>query len=137
MANFLTDLVNAVTVAQLLTPRAITGSSAINGTVSDFLGSAVRNQEFAVVQTGTLVDGTYVVKIQEGLLADGSDMGDISGATVSLAATDDNTNSIIPFYRTKRYIRAVVTPTSATTGGPIAVLGLAQKHRPGGTTLVP
>jgi len=137
MANFLTDIVNAVTVAELFKPQVVTGSSAVNGTVSDYLGSAVRNQEFAVVQTGTLVDGSYVVKIQEGLLADGSDMTDISGATVSLAATDDNIISTIAFYRTKRYIRAVVTPTSATSGGPIAVLGLAQKHRPGGTNLVP
>ena len=135
--NILTDLVNAVTAAQVFAPQVVTGSSAINGTVKDLGTASTRFQEFAIVQTGTLVDGSYVVKLQQGDSSAGSDAADISGATTSLASTDDSVVKYIPFYRANRYVRAVVTPTSASTGGPITVLVLAQSHRPGATNLVP
>ena len=133
--NILTDLVNAVVSAQLLKPQSIASSTTTNGTGADFQTAAVRFQEFAVIQTGTITDGTYAVKIQES--TDNSTWTDISGATASLTTTNNSTSTLIAFYRTKRYLRAVVTSTGVTSGGVFAVLAVSQAQRPGGTVLVP
>ena len=133
--NILTDLVNAVVSAQLLKPQSIATSTTTNGTGADFQTAAVRFQEFAVIQAGTITDGSYAVKIQES--TDNSTWTDISGATASLTTTNNSTSTLIAFYRTKRYLRAVVTSTGVTSGGLFAVLGLSQQQRPGATALVP
>lgn len=133
--NILTDLVNAVVSAQILKPQSIASSTTTNGTGADFQTAAVRFQEFAVVQAGTITDGTYAIKLQES--TDNSTWTDISGATASLTTTNASSNTIIAFYRTKRYLRAVVTSTGVTSGGLFAILGVSQLQRPGGTALVP
>lgn len=132
MANFITDLVNAAVVHELFKPQSITATT--TGSGADYQGASVRNHEFAVCQAG-VIDGVYVIKIEES--SDNSTYTDIAGATVTYSATEDNLVKIIPFYRTLRYIRATLTATTAGTGNLFAVVGVSQKLRTGGTTLVP
>ena len=133
--NILTDLVNAVVSAQILKPQSIASSTTTNGTGADFQSAAIRYQEFAVIQAGTITDGTYAFKLQES--TDNSTWTDIANATASLTTTNNSTSTLIAFYRTKRYLRAVVTSTGVTSGGVFAVLAVSQAQRPGGTVLVP
>ncbi len=135
--TFLTDLVNSVLNKILFRPQAITSNTTVNGTVSDFIDGCFRGDAFALIVAGTLTDGSYAIKLQEGDASNGSDMADITGATASLAATDDDTIKYIAFKRTKRYVRAVITSTGVTSGGLISITGHVQKQRPGGTALVP
>lgn len=130
--NFITDLVNAAVVSPLFNAQSIAATT--SGTGADYQGAAVRNQEFAICQAGANA-GTYVVQIEESNLV-GSGYTSIVGATVTFVTGDANTVKIIPFFRALRYIRATLTLSAAGTGL-FAVVGVSQKLRTGGTTLVP
>lgn len=108
-----------------------TGGGAVNGTAVDcgIYGNNFRDVLFTVI-SGTLADGTYAVTVEESD-ASGSgyaavDASRVLGTLPSFAATDDNVWLSFGVRPTKRYVRIVVTPTGATTGGPFtatAVLG--------------
>ena len=117
------DLKNSVDGGASLFPVVRTASA--NGTAVDLL--TTDGGGFAVVLTGTLTDGTHNISLEEGDASNGSDAVAITGATQAIAATDDNTQFIINFRRSKRYVRAVTTLGSATTGGIVGVAIYAMK----------
>lgn len=101
-----------------------------NGTVVDTKG--FDNGEL-VVSAGDLdfadTNETYAVKLQEGDQSDGSDMADVTGASVSLTA--DNQLKTIAIkglgLNRKRYLRAVLDVGGTTPSAPIcAIFNLAQ-----------
>jgi hypothetical protein len=105
-----------------LSPAARTASA--NGTAVDLLGFG----EVAVlVTTGTWTDGTHTPKLQE------SDNGTsgwtdvaagdlIGGFSVVNSAGGGNAVQRVSYIGNKRYIRAVLTVASATTGAVAGVL---------------
>lgn len=87
------------------------------------------------ILSGTLTDGSYAITVEE---SDSSgsgfaavDSGRVLGSLPTLAATDDNALVSFGVRPTKRYVRLVVTATSATTGGvlaAVAVLSAGGNH---------
>jgi hypothetical protein len=134
--NILTDLVNAVVSAPLLTPSNITFSGVTAGVIRDFRPGTTRLQEFVVIQAGTVTDGNFAFKLQESN-DQLTNYTDVANGLISLSSANSNTNTILPFYRTKRWLKMVVTSTNVTSGGYFAATGFAQQHRPGATALVP
>ncbi len=104
---------------------AATYTSAGNGSVVDTLGF---NTLVAIVTAGaidlTSTDETYTVKLQEGAAANLSDAADITGATVTITAANQQKkialNDLGSSAR-KRYIRAVITPAGTTPSIAVAV----------------
>lgn len=94
---------------------------------ADTTGVVVDTQGYsgvlAVVQFGTNTDGTWTPKLQEGDLADGSDMADVAATDLVqngfVAVTTANDDAIYEcgYIGRKRYVRVVVTETVASTGG--------------------
>lgn len=91
---------------------AAAGTSAVNGTVIDTAGY---EGVAAIAHLGAVTStGVPAIKLQQGDLADGSDMADITGSTVT--GNDTMSSKLIgtEVHRpTKRYVRAVVTRTTA------------------------
>lgn len=83
-----------------------------------------------IVNSGTLVDGSYAVTVQECATSGGSytpvDPSRILGSLPSFASTDDGVWKSFGVVPDLRYVQVVITPTGATSGGPFtatAVLG--------------
>ncbi len=74
-----------------------------------------------LLASGTITDGAYAVKIQEGDNSDLSDAADVSAeetlGNADYALADDDTPKRIGYIGKKRYARIVVTSTSTSTGG--------------------
>lgn len=101
----------------------------------DVAGAVINTAGFEtcrfVVAFGTITDGTPSIKVQQGTLADGSDMADLAGTRVALAITDDNDLAVVEVTRPReQYLRVVVVrggATGAVVDGAIAELGLPSK----------
>lgn len=82
---------------------------------------------------GAIVSGAVTTfKLQQGDAANGSDMADVTGASISVADTDDNKLQILELIQPqKRYVRSVVVRATqnATVDSIIAVL-TGSKVRP-------
>jgi len=99
-------------------------TSAQNGSVVDTQGfdSAV-----AVISAGaidlTSGDETYSVKLQEGDAANLSDAADITGATATITANNQQKKIALNGLMTarKRYLRAVLTPAGTTPSIAVAI----------------
>lgn len=88
-----------------------------------------------IVHSGTLTDGSYAVTVEE---SDSSGSGyaavdtwRVQGSLPTFASTDDNVWNSFGVRPNKRYVRIVITATSATTGGVLAataVLGSAGNN---------
>lgn len=122
------DLHNNVSATVALHTTAISSSTTTAGVIIDRAG--FRSLEFAIL-AGTLTDGTYTPKIEEGDESDLSDaatvdasdlLGTIADAT--LAATDDNKVKRIGYKGSKRYVRLSETSASVSTGGTISAVAL-------------
>lgn len=77
------------------------------------------------------------VKVQQGSLANGSDMADLAGT--ELVTTSNNDAFAVDVYKpTKRYVRAVVTRGTSTAAGAIfaEVYGVRTEPPTNGTTVV-
>lgn len=123
MATWINDFKNNVVGGLSLAPAARTASA--NGTAVDLLEGD--GGCFADILTGALTDGSHNISLEEGDASDGSDAVAITGATQAIAATDDNKVFQINFKRSKRYVRAVTTVASATTGGIVGVAIYSMK----------
>lgn len=120
------DLKNRIEQKNSLAPAARTATA--NGT-----GVDLANREGAVVafHSGTITDGTHTPKVQES--DDNSTFSDVGAADQigTLANIASNAIQEVGYIGTKRYIRAVVTVSGATTGGvysAVAILGGAKKQ---------
>lgn len=121
------DMHHDVEQEKALSITSISTNTTTNGDTIDMQG--YKSIEF-VLLSGTIADGSYAVTVQEGDLADGSDMANVASDLVlgsaDFAAADDNVAKRIGSLGKKRYQRITITSTSVTTGGTlsaIAVLG--------------
>lgn len=126
------------TVKAMATATVTTGGGAVTTSAID-LGASGNNfrDALVLVYSGTLADGTYAVTLQECDTSAGSytavDAFRVQGGLPSFAATDDTVVKAVGVRPTMRYLQAVITPTSATTGGPftvLAVLGNGSNNPP-------
>lgn len=109
------DIYSRVDEALSLVPAARTATA--NGTGVDTAGY---ESAMVVVSTGTITDGTHTIEVQES--ADNATFtavadADLQGTEPAIVAADDNKIFRIGYKGSKRYLRAVVTVSGATTGG--------------------
>ena len=131
-----TTVYNNVLVQQSVTQANRTNGT-VNGTAVDLWSNSVGRQKFctalAIVQTGTITDGTHTVEVQES--DDNSSFAavadaDLQGTEPAVVAANDNVVYEIGYRGAKRYLRVVVVTTGATTGGTFgAVLVLGTPRR--------
>jgi hypothetical protein len=128
---FLNDLINQLE-SKLALAFANRTNGTVNGPVIDCSGHGGAPNLTLTAISGTITDGTYDVKVQEGSKSDGSDMADIAGATVpQFTATQDDNVKQISFKRSKQYVRAVITVAGSTSGGTVGALLQFQKQTVG------
>jgi hypothetical protein len=110
MANF--DLKSNVDVAQSLAPAARTATA--NGTGVDLRGYEAA---MCVFHPGTITDGTHTPSLEES--DDDATYTAVAAADMdgTWAALASNTIQRVGYKGAKRYIRAVITVSGATTGG--------------------
>ena len=131
-----TTVYNNVLVQQSVTQASRTNGT-VNGTAVDLWSNSVARQVFggalAIVQTGTITDGTHTVEVQESddnssftAVAD----ADLQGSEPAIGAANDNVVYEIGYRGSKRYIRVAVVTSGATVGGTFgAVLALGIPRR--------
>lgn len=101
-------------------------TAAANGTAVDrqLSGASGTNEWYAsamlLVHTGAITDGTHAITLE--VSDDNSSWaaaasGDIQGSLPSIGSSDDDKVYEVGYTGTKRYLRAVTTPTGTTTGG--------------------
>ncbi|MFF9215624.1 hypothetical protein [Streptomyces viridosporus] len=113
---------------------AVTARTATaNGTSVDRAGGGALYQDAAiVVHTGTITDGTHAIDVQES--DDNSTWNSVpadqlQGSKPSIVAADDDKLFVIGYKGIKRYLRAVATVSSATTGGTYGAVVLLGNPR--------
>jgi hypothetical protein len=112
-------------------------SGSINGVIVDRFGflDAVVHLGLGAA-TGTPTAQGVALKLQTGALADGSDMADATGATITALTADSLQAELdIDLSGYKRYIRAVVTTTF--TGGTTPAIPVAVTVALGNATNIP
>ncbi len=115
------SLAQEIKVSASLLAAVYTASA--NGSVVDTLGFDTAS---VVISTGAIDlvggDETYSFKVQEGALADGSDMADVSGATATVTAANQQKKIALNGLTTarKRYLRVVMTQAGATSSLAVA-----------------
>ncbi|MFF7949422.1 hypothetical protein [Streptomyces griseorubiginosus] len=103
-----------------------TRTAAANGTAVDrqLSGASGTNEWYGsamlLVHTGTITDGTHAITLE--VSDDNSSWAaapaaDLQGSLPSIGAVDDDKLYEIGYTGTKRYLRAVTTPSGTTTGG--------------------
>ena len=123
MSTHIMDLKNAAVIGTSLAPQARTATA--NGSGVD-LQAGGGGSSFAILDVGTATDGTHAIKLQESKNDNTADpeaadaYADITGATFTEPAA--NTPQVINFKRSKRWVRAVSTIATATTGKVYGVL---------------
>jgi hypothetical protein len=111
-------LLNKVQIKKAVAYTAA-GTTSINGDVID---SANAESVLFIVRLGTAAAGNSI-KVQQGALADGSDMADLEGSLVAVGSSDEIVCAEIVKPR-ERYLRAVVVRgTSSTIEAGFALLG--------------
>jgi len=120
---------NNTLAVKALPYTSISSNTTTNGTAVDcaLYSNNFRDVAF-VVQAHTLTDGAYDVTVEE---SDASGSGyaavpadRVLGSLPSFAATDDNVVKSFGVRPTKRYVRAVITSTTVTTGGALSAVAL-------------
>ncbi len=113
------ELHSNIEPAVAFNPAAIAANGTVSGPVVDLRGFGAC--EFVVV-SGTVTDGTHQTNLQEGDLADGSDMADVPaerllGAKPAFGATDDNAVKRVGFVvGAKRFARLQIVSSGVTAG---------------------
>ena len=132
MSMFRKDLHNNTEQKIALNIQAITSDTTTAGAIIDLQGYGAI--EF-IVQSATLTDGTYTVKLEEGNAANLSDAAvpdtsNVFGSLPSFASTDDNVAKRVGYrVGAKRYVRLSIVSTGTTSGGTLgasALLGNAD-----------
>lgn len=120
LAHNLSEFVSLAPIAKTATTS---GTTAID--TAGFNGCAV------LVIPGVVTDGTHTPKLQESDTTTSGDFTDVAAANLvgSFAAIASGTLQEVGYIGSKRYLRAVVTVSGATTGaiyGVVAILGRAN-----------
>ncbi|MDH3325166.1 MAG: hypothetical protein OEM38_00450 [Gammaproteobacteria bacterium] len=123
------DLHSNIDERVAMTPALINSNTTTVGAIIDTHGYG--SIEFIAI-AGTITDGAYAFKIEDGDDSGLSDAADVSatlllGALTGFALTDDNTAKRVGCISKKRYVRLSVVSTAVTTGvnmfSAVAVLG--------------
>lgn len=96
------------------------GSADRSGAVLDMQGfeGVAMVVKFATIAAGA----TTSIKAQQGTAADGSDMADLAGTAISVAADDDDQVFVIDLVKpTKRYVRVVVDKDGSNSTAEVAL----------------
>jgi phosphoribosylamine-glycine ligase len=114
---------------------ALRTNGTVNGTTVDLHENKDASRSaMLVVFSGTITDGSHAVTLQES--DDGSAWSavaaaDLQGSVPTITATDDDKVFELGYLGSKRYLRASVTTSGATTGGTFgALLVRAFPRRP-------
>lgn len=100
---------------------ALRTNGTVNGTTVDLHENKDASRSaMLVVHTGTITDGSHAVILQES--DDNSAWGtvaaaDLQGSAPTIVSTDDDVLFELGYKGSKRYLRASVTTSGATTGG--------------------
>lgn len=101
-------------------------TAAANGTAVDrrLSGASGTNEWFAsatlLVHTGAITDGTHAITLEvsdDNSTWDDADAADLQGSLPTIGSSDDDKVYEVGYTGTKRYLRAVTTPSGTTTGG--------------------
>jgi hypothetical protein len=113
------------TFDEVLFKRSLSPASRVNGTANgvavDRMVNGGMQDAVLVVSTGTITDGSHAVSLEDS--DDGSTgwaavaAAQLQGSLPTIAATDDDTVFEIGVRSTRRFVRAVVVTTGATSGG--------------------
>lgn len=115
--------------SQSLAVKALDSGTVQTGTINGIaIDTGLYSNNFRdvlfIVHSGTLTDGSYAVTVEE---SDSSGSGyaavdtwRVQSSLPTFASTDDNVWNSFGVRPTKRYVRIVITATSATTGGILA-----------------
>jgi photosystem II stability/assembly factor-like uncharacterized protein len=100
---------------------ALRTNGTVNGTTVDLHENKDASRSaMLIVHTGTITDGSHAITLQE------SDNGsswatvaatDLQGSAPTVTSTDDDVLFELGYVGSKRYLRAVVVTSGATTGG--------------------
>jgi hypothetical protein len=128
------DVYNNISVVQALAPIAVAADD--TGSAIDLAGY---NSAEIVWAVGVVTDGTYAIEIQESATTTSGDFAAVAAADLigtektGVTTTNDNAVYVVGYKGSKRYIRYVITETSAgSTGGVMSILVLKGKaaHAP-------
>jgi hypothetical protein len=125
---------DSITAVQSLASAARTATA--NGTAADLKGY---DSCEAVVDLGAWTDGTHTPSIQES--DDNSTFAavaaaDLDGSFTAMSGTaSDNNVQIVGYVGSKRYVRVVMTISSATTGALSAAAIIRGDRKDAGATL--
>jgi len=107
--------------AKLTLTVALRTNGTVNGTSVDLHENKDASRSaMLIVHTGTITDGSHAVILQES--DDNSAWStvaaaDLQGSAPTIASTDDDAIFELGYRGSKRYLRASVTTSGATTGG--------------------
>lgn len=116
-------------LARLSLPVASRTNGTVNGTAVDKADTSGGVDNFTtalcIVIAATITDGTHTVTVQDS--DDGSSFAaaaaaDVQGGPVALAAAQSNTIAELGYTGNKRYVRASVVTSGATTGGSVGAV---------------
>ena len=113
------DIKHNVDAVNSLVPAVYATNQAENGTSVDLQGY---NAVQAAFVSGAFTDGTFTPKLQES--DDNSAWSDVDAADMegTLSALSANAVQRVGYKGGKRYLRPVVTVSSATSGGALSVI---------------
>ena len=108
-----------ITIQRSIQPQTISSNTTVNGSSIDL--TTVANGKVRVVGiigVGTRTDGTYAVKLQDS--ADNSVFADLTTVGDASNITAANTARRLTATAYRRFVRAVITSTSVTTGAQVS-----------------
>lgn len=118
-------------LARLTLPLAARTNGTVNGTAvdkSDPSGGVDGFTSVVIVAiAGTITDGTHTVTVQDsddGTTFAAAAAADVRGGPVALVAANSNTIAELGYDGPKRYVRASVVVSGATTGGTVGALAI-------------
>ena len=119
---------HSIDAAVALNTQAITSDTTTVGNIIDMKGKLA--VDFAIL-AGTMTDGTYTAKIEEGDAANLSDAADVPasrllGALPAIVAADDDSVERVGFIKNKRFIRLSLVSTGTTSGGTLGALAIVN-----------
>lgn len=129
---------NLTRAAKSITPAVRTNGTVNGSTVDRQISGASGTAEWhesalVVVSTGTITDGSHAVTVEHS--DNGTDWttatgADIQGTAPTVVAADDDKVFEIGYVGVKRYVRATVVTSGATSGGlfgAVVVLGFPSR----------
>jgi len=109
-----------ITIQRSIQPQTISSNTTVNGSSIDLTTVASgKVRVVGIIGVGTRTDGTYAVKLQDS--TDNSAFADLTtvvGDASNITAANTARRLTATAYR--RYVRAVITSTSVTTGAQVS-----------------